>query len=172
MAQFGDYFVPILIAAIIIFALIKNVNVFDSFISGAREGISISIKILPTLVGLITAVAMFKASGALDLLTYGFKPVAKILAIPEEILPLAFLRPISGSGALALMENILKQFGPDSYIGRVAAVIQGSTETTFYAIAVYFGSIGIKNTKNVVPAALAADMAGFVMSAITVRLFF
>ena len=164
--------IPGVIAAVMIIGLCKKVNVFDTFISGAKEGMRTAINILPALVALMVAVTMFKASGALDILTYSFRPLTDRAGIPKEVLPLALLRPISGSGALAMLETILSDYGPDSFIGRVASVLQGSTETTFYTIAVYYGAVGIKNTRHTVFAAIAADFAGLVMSCVAVRLIF
>ena len=130
------------------------------------------LKVLPALVGLLTAVAMFRASGALEWLTGLCAPALEFLGIPPETTPLMLVRPVSGSGALAVGSDLIATYGPDSYIGRVAAVMLGSTETTFYTIAVYFGSAGIIRTRHTVPAALAADLTGFLASAFAVRLFF
>ncbi len=167
-----NFIIPLLLSGVMIYGLIKRVNVFDTFIEGAKEGFQTSVKILPALVALMIAVTMFKASGALDILTYSISPVTDFLRIPEEVLPLALLRPVSGSGALAMLETILAQHGPDSLVGRVASVLQGSTETTFYTIAVYYGAVSIKNTRHTVLASLAADFTTLVMSCIAVRLFF
>ncbi len=167
-----NFIIPLLLSGIMIYGLVKQVNVFDTFIEGAKEGFHTSVKILPALVALMIAVSMFKASGALDIVTYSISPVTNFLQIPKEVLPLALLRPVSGSGALAMLETILAQYGPDSLIGRVASVLQGSTETTFYTIAVYYGAVGIKNTRHTVFASLAADFTTLAMSCIAVRLFF
>lgn len=170
MMALGDYAIPVVIFLIVLMGILKKTDVFSCFIDGAKEGLQVSFNILPSLVGLMTAVAMFKASGALDLITYGLRPLADFLHIPKEVIPLTLLRPISGSGSLAILENILSTHGADTYPGMVASVIQGSTETTFYTIAIYYGSIGIKNTRHTVPSALAADITGFVASAFFVRL--
>ena len=154
------------------FALHKKVDVFDAMMHGASDGMAIVIKIFPALVALLTAVYMFRASGAMDALISLFSPVLTFLGIPPETAALMFIRPISGSGALAVGSDLIATYGPDSYIGRVAAVMLGSTETTFYTIAVYFGSAGIIRTRHTVPAALAADLTGFLASAFAVRLFF
>lgn len=164
--------VPGVICAIIIYGLIKKVDIFDVFLDGAREGFVTSVKILPTLVALMTCVGMFKSSGALDILTYAFAPLARMLQLPEECIPLALLRPISGSGAMVLFKDLLDNYGPDSFIGRVASVMEGSSETTFYTIAVYFGAIKITRTRHALPAALTADVMGVVMSAVMVRVVF
>lgn len=169
---FSAYVVPVAIVFLLGFGILRRVPVFDTFLAGAREGISSSVSILPSLVGLILAVTMLNASGALDLLTSFLSPVTKALGFPAEVVPLSLLRPISGSGSTAMLTQVFGEYGPDSFIGRVASVIIGSTETTFYAIAVYFGSVGIKKTRHTVPAALAADMTGYILSVCSVRLFF
>ena len=172
MDKLGTYAVPVTVGLIVLFGLIRRVPVFDAFMSGAKEGLKSSVSILPPLVGLITAVTMLKASGALDLFSAAAAPVAHLLGIPVQVVPLTLLRPISGSGSLAFVSKILEDNGPDSFAGRVASVIMGSTETTFYAIAVYFGSVGIKRTRHTIPAALAADATGFIMSVVAVGLIF
>jgi len=123
-------------------------------------------------VGLLTAVSMFRASGAMEWLSRIFAPVTGLLGIPQETTPLLLVRPVSGSGALAVASDLIKTYGADSYIGRVAAVMMGSTETTFYTIAVYFGAAGIHKTRHTIPAALTADLTGFIAAAFAVRLFF
>lgn len=155
---------------IVIFGLLKKVDVFDTFLIGAKDGFDSTISILPSLVGLITAITMLKSSGALEIISKSLEPIANFLSIPKELFPLAILRPISGSGALAFIDRIFSDYGVDSLIGRVASVMMGSTETTFYTIAVYFGSVKIKNTKHAIPSALAADFTGFIMSVLSVRL--
>lgn len=127
---------------------------------------------LPALVALMTAIAMFRASGAMDFIVSAAKPLASALHFPAEILPLALMRPVSGSGSLSVMESLLKTYGPDSLIGRIASVMQGSTETTFYTIAVYFGAVGVTKTRHTVPAALLAELCGLVMSIVAVHIFF
>ena len=164
--------VPALLAVTALVGLGRRVNVYDTLVDGAREGLSVSVKILPSLVGLLTAVYMFRASGAMDFLAALLAPVLELAGIPPETAALLFIRPVSGGGALAVGSDLMAQYGPDSYIGRVAAVMLGSTETTFYTVAVYFGSAGIRRTRYAVPAALAADLTGFVAAAFAVRLFF
>ncbi|MCI8497189.1 MAG: spore maturation protein [Clostridiales bacterium] len=170
MSDFGAYLLPLMIGVILITAMVRRVKVFDCFVEGAREGLSTAAGILPSLIGLMAAVAMLRASGALEALTGLIAPAAKALGLPEQCMPLWLLRPVSGSGSLAIMEDIIRENGPDSFAGRVAAVMQGSSETTFYAITVYFGAVGIKNTRHAVPAALMGDAVCFVMSALAVRL--
>lgn len=164
--------VPIVICGILVYGLHKRVDLFSVFLEGAREGFATSIEILPALVALMTCVGMFKASGALDILTFALQPVAQALRLPSEVIPLAILRPISGSGALVIFDDLLKTYGPNSYIGRVASVMEGSSETTFYTIAVYFGAIKVSDIRHTLPASLTADLVGFLMSAFMVRLVF
>ena len=149
-----------------------KVDLFSAMSAGAKDGWQVVKSILPSLVVLLTAVYMLRASGALEALANLCAPLFSLLGIPAETAALIFLRPVSGSGALAVGSELMSRFGSDSYIGRCAAVMLGSTETTFYVIAVYFGALGIKKTRHAVPAALVADLTGFVMAALTVRLFF
>lgn len=172
MKTAGAIVLPLVVAAIVGFGLFKGVKIFDCFLEGAKEGLITVKNILPSIVGLVVAVSMLKASGGLDIIVKLLSPVSKITGIPEEIMPLAVLNPISGGGALSMYELILKDYGADSYLGRVASVMMGATETTFYAIAVYYGSVGIKKTRHTVIAGLMADFTSFVASAWTVRLFF
>lgn len=172
MSFISDLTVPFIICFILLHGLIKGVPVFDTFVDGAKEGIGVSLRILPALVGLMTAIAMFSASGALDVLTHTLEPVTKLLCLPKEVLPLAILRPISGSGSMAIFQKLLTDLGPDSLGGRVASVMMGSAETTFYTIAVYYGATAVKDTRHTVVAGLTADVVGFVVSALVVRLFF
>ena len=170
--DYSAYLVPLLLAFTALFGLWKRVNVYDALSLGAREGLDILLGILPNLVGLMTAVYMLRASGLMDALGGLMAPVLVRLGIPPETAALLFIRPVSGSGALAVGSELMASHGPDSYVGRVAAVMLGSTETTFYTIAVYFGSAGITKTRHTVPAALAADLTGFAAAALAVRLFF
>lgn len=164
--------VPVMLAAMGIFALYKRVDVFSALIDGARDGMKISAGMLPALVVLLSGVYMLRASGALDAFCGLLSPVLECMGIPKETASLLLIRPLSGSGALAAGSEIMRQFGPDSYIGRCASVMLGSTETTFYVIAVYFGAAGIKKARHALPAALTADLCGFVTAALTVRIFF
>ena len=170
--DYSAYLVPVLLAFVALFGLGRRVNVYDALTQGAREGLDILAGILPSLVGLLTAVYMLRASGAMDLLGSLLAPVLARLGIPPETVGLLFVRPVSGSGALDIGSELMAAYGPDSYIGRVAAVMLGSTETTFYTIAVYFGSAGIRKTRYAIPAALLADLAGFMSAAFAVRLLF
>lgn len=166
----SNYVIPFFIAIIMIIGLAKKVDVFTEFTEGAKENLKASVSVLPSLIALMTAIGMFKASGALELISTVISPLTNFLGFPEECIPLAIIRPISGSGALAVFENILTDVSPDSFAGRVASVIIGSTETTFYTIAVYYGITKVKKTRQALPASLAADFTGFVLSALTVRI--
>ena len=168
----SSWLLPLLLAAVAVCGLGRRIDIYAALTRGAEEGLRTLLRIVPALVGLLTAVRMFRASGAMEQLTALLSPLLTLLGIPPETAPLLLIRPMSGSGALAVGTELMTRFGPDSYIGRVAAVMLGSTETTFYTIAVYFGSAGIHRSRHTVPAALIADLAGFAASALAVRLFF
>lgn len=156
--------VPITILFIILYAVKEKIEIFDLFLKGATEGIEITLKIFPTLIGLFLAIGMLNSSGILDFTTMIISPVLNLIGFPKEIVPLAILRPISGSASMAIATNIIKQNGVDSFIGILAAVIMGSTETTLYTIAVYTSSVKIKDTRGIIIACLAADITGIVVS--------
>ena len=160
----SDLIIPLLLAGAAACGTGRRVNVYAALTRGAEDGLTVLLHVIPALVGLLTAVSMFRASGAMDALAQLCAPVLNLLGIPAETVPLMLVRPVSGSGALAVASDLMASHGPDSYIGRVAAVMLGSTETTFYTIAVYFGSAGIVRTRHTVPAALAADLTGFLTS--------
>ncbi|MCM1023749.1 MAG: hypothetical protein NC395_06790 [Prevotella sp.] len=166
----SDFVIPFFIAMIIIAGLAKRVDVFGEFTEGAKENLKAAFDVLPALIALMTAIGMFKASGALEVISEAISPLTGFLGFPEECIPLAIIRPVSGSGALAVFESILNDVSPDSFAGRVASVIIGSTETTFYTIAVYFGITNVKKTRHAAASSLTADFTGFVLSALTVRL--
>lgn len=168
----GKFMIPVTILLLVVFGFIKRLPVFDIFLQGAKGGVSSTISIMPSLIGLIVAVSMLSASGFLDVLSDFIAPLAEVLGFPKEVLPMALLRPVSGSGSIAVLNEIISANGVESFAGRVAAVMMGSTETTFYAIAVYYGSVNIKNIRHTLPAALCADFAGMVMAVLTVRFFF
>ena len=172
MELFFTMLVPLIIAAVALYGMARRVDVYDALVQGAGEGLGVLLRIVPPLVGLLTAVYMLRASGALELAARALAPVLTALGIPPETVALLRGRPVSGSAARGVGAELIATYGPDSYIGRVAAVMLGSTETTFYTIAVYFGSAGIIRTRHTVPAALAADLTGFLASAFAVRLFF
>ena len=168
----SSYILPIFIGLILIIGLFKRVDVFSEFIAGAKQNLKVGVEILPTLIALMTAIGMFKASGGLELITTAVTPVINRLGFPAECVALALIRPISGSGALAVFESILSDCGPDSLAGRVASVMLGSTETTFYTIAVYYSVTKIKKTRHTLLCSLSGDLTGFIFSALLVRLFF
>ena len=172
LARINDYLIPLLLAGAALYALGRRVDVFSALTTGAGEGLSVILRILPPLVALLTAVYMLRASGALTLLTQALTPILTRIGIPPETVSLLLIRPVSGSGALAVGSEIMQTYGPDSTIGRTAAVMLGSTETTFYTIAVYYGAAGIRRTRHTIPAALAADVTGFLAAAWTVRWLF
>ena len=168
--DFSSYLIPLLLSFTALLALFRKVDVYGILTEGAQEGITILLRILPSLVGLMTAVYMLRASGALDCLGALLAPFLERIGIPQETAALLFIRPVSGSAALAVGSELMAEHGVDSYIGRVAAVMLGSSETTFYTVAVYFGSAGIRKSRYAIPAALIADAACFVSAAFAVRL--
>lgn len=173
LTRLSDYLIPLLLAGTAAYgALGRRVDVFSALTAGAGEGLTVVLRILPPLVALLTAVYMLRASGALELLTGILTPVLTLLGIPPETVGLLLIRPVSGSGALAVGSEIMQTYGPDSAVGRTAAVMLGSTETTFYTVAVYYGAAGIRRTRHTIPAALAADLTGFLAAAWTVRWMF
>ncbi len=163
---------PLIVFSIITYGLLKKVSIFDSFTKGAKDGIETTVRILPSLVALVTAVSMLRASGFIDFLCNLTAPVLNFVGFPKELVPLSLMRPISGSGALAVIDEILKTYGADSFIGRCASVMAGSTETTFYTLAVYLGSVGITNSRHTVKSALCADLTAMIISVIIVKLIF
>ena len=167
-----DYLVPCILLFTALAALRKKENTYDILLQGASEGLALIKSILPALVLLLTAVSMLRASGAVSLLSEICAPLFSLFGIPPETAILVLIRPISGSAALAVGADLMRQYGVDSTIGRTVAVMLGSTETTFYTISVYFGAAGIQKTRYTIPAALFADFVGFFMASQTVRFFF
>lgn len=166
-----DYIVPIILLAVSLFALRRQENSYDLLLTGAADGLRLLLTLIPSLVLLLTAVTMLRASGAMEYISGFLSPAFQFIGIPPETAMLVLIRPISGSAALAVGADLMAQYGVDSVIGRTVAVMLGSTETTFYTISVYFGAAGIKKTRYTLPAALFADFVGFFMAALTVRLF-
>ena len=163
--------IPLLLLAGACFALYRGVDVYDALLTGGREGLKLTGRVLPALVALLAAVELLRQSGAMDALSNLLAPAARLFGIPPETLPLVLVRPLSGSAALAVGADLMAVHGPDSPVGRTAAVMLGSTETTFYTISVYFSAAGIRRTRWAVPAALIADLTGFVVSAWAARWF-
>lgn len=167
-----DYIVPMLLLCACAVALRKKENTYGLLLEGAEDGLKLLISLVPTLILLLTAVTMLRASGAVEALSSLCAPFFRFFGIPPETAILVLIRPVSGSAALAVGTELMAHYGVDSTIGRTAAVMLGSTETTFYTISVYFGAAGIKKTRYTVPAALIADFVGFFAASLTVRLFF
>lgn len=164
--------VPAILSGVALYGMGRRVDVYSALVQGAGEGLETLVRIVPALIALMTAVYMLRASGALDLAAEALSPVMERLGLSPELLPLMLIRPISGSAALGVGAELISTYGPDSELGRTAAVMLGSTETTFYTIAVYFGAVGITRTRYAVPAALCADLTGFLAAAWAVRLCF
>lgn len=167
-----DYIAALILLAASLLALRKKENTYDLLLQGGAEGLKLLLTITPALVALLTAVSMLRASGAVELFSRILSPIFMLVGIPPETAMLVLIRPISGSAALAVGAELMAQYGPDSLIGRTAAIMLGSTETTFYTISVYFGAVGIKKTRYAIPAALIADLIGFIMASLTARWFF
>jgi spore maturation protein B len=166
-----DYIIPVILLLTALAALRKKENAYDIMLQGTAEGLQLIKTILPSLILLLTAVSMLRASGAIEIISGILAPLFRIFGIPPETALLVLVRPISGSAALAVGAELMTQYGVDSFIGRTAAVMLGSTETTFYTISVYFGATGIRRTRYTLPAALFADFIGFFMASATVRWF-
>lgn len=167
-----EFVMPAFACIVVIFGLVKKVPVFDTFLKGAKEGILLLYTIAPTIMGLIFAIDLLKSSGAVDAICSFIEPFAQFLGFPPEIVPMALLRPVSGSGSTALLTSLFQECGPDSFAGRVASVLAGSSETTFYAVAMYYGCIKVKKIRHTLFAAIMADFSAVVMSVIFVRIFF
>ena len=163
---------PFLIAVILSYGWYRKVPVYETFIEGAKGGFGTVIRILPHLVGMMVAISIFRASGAMDFIVHLLTPLLNFFHIPAEVVPLALLRPISGSGSLALMTDLIQTYGPDSLIGRLASTMQGSTDTTLYVLTVYFGAIGIRNIRYALKVGLMADLVGITASIVIVYLVF
>ena len=172
MSALYSLIAPLIMACIGIYALFKRVDIFSALVDGAADGLKTVWRIAPPLICLLSAIYMFRASGALDALTTALSPVLELLGIPAETASLMLLRPFSGSGALAIGAELINEHGADSLIGRSAAVMLGSTETTFYVMAIYFGAAGIKRSRHALPSALIADLVGFVTAALVVKFLF
>lgn len=166
-----DLLIPCLMLAVSCMALAGNQDVYTLLVTGAADGLRTVQAIFPALIILLTSIQMLRSSGAMDLLIQFLTPVCRVLGVPPETAPLIVIRPISGSAALAVGSEILSAYGPDSVIGRTAAIMLGSTETTFYTISVYFGAAGIKKIRYAIPAALIADLTGFLVASLTANLF-
>lgn len=172
MQNISDLIIPIMVLGIVLYGIIKKINVYDVFVDGAKESYDMIITMFPCMLAMIFGVNIFIKSGILEYIFSFFGNILELLHIPVEIIPMAIMRPISGSSSLAILNTILENYGPDSFIGRLASVIQGSTDTTFYILTLYFGSIGIKKIRYSLWAGLAADVIGIVSAIIIVNLMF
>ncbi len=164
--------IPVILVVIPVYGAFKRVKVYESFVEGAKGGFQMAIRIIPYLVAILVAVGMLRGAGAIDMLSGWLDPVFRKVGFPTEILPLAIMRPLSGSGSMGIVGELIKAHGPDSFIGRVAASAYGSTETTFYVLAVYFGAIGIKKTRYAVISGLTADIVSLITAIVVCRFMF
>jgi spore maturation protein B len=164
--------IPALIAGIPALALARRVKVYPAFVEGAKEGFETAVRIIPPLVAILVALGMLRASGAMDAAARALAPLTDAAGIPASVVPMLLVRPLSGGGALGVVGDVLRAEGPDSYAGRLASVMAGSTETTFYVLAVYMGAVGITRYRHALPAALLADAVGFAAAVVSVRLLF
>ncbi len=164
--------IPALVLFIVIYGMIKKVKIYEAFVEGAKEGFNVGVRIIPYLVAMLVAIGIFRAGGGMEILASILSPVTRLIGMPPEALPMAIIRPLSGSGALGVMSEIIKTHGPDSLIGRMVSVMMGSSETTFYVLAVYFGSVSITKTRQAVPAGIIADIVAVLVSVWLVNLIF
>lgn len=167
--NFSEVVLPLFVVSVVLAGVIRKINVFDCFIQGAEKGLGTVVKLIPVLSALMLAVTVFTKSGAVNFVTKSLSGIFGFFGIPEDVIPLCLLSPVSGSGSLSVYEDILVRCGPDSYAGRVASVIAGATETTFYAVSVYLGASGIKKSGAVIPCALLGDIVSFICAALTVK---
>ncbi|MBS4191084.1 spore maturation protein [Bacillus sp. FJAT-49705] len=166
------WFIPVLIGFILIYGTFKRIPTYESFVEGGKEGIKIAVSIIPFLVGMLVAISVFRASGALEYLTELIRPALEAIGVPPEIFPLSLIRPISGSAALGMTTDLIATYGPDSFIGRLASVLQGSTDTTFYVLTVYFGAVGIRKMGDALKVGLLADLVGIIAAIVVVTFIF
>lgn len=166
------YVIPFILVAIPLYGMAKKVNVYETFTEGAKEGFQTAVNIIPFLIGILVAIGAFRASGGMDLLTNLLSPITEAFGMPGEVVPLALMKPLSGGGASGLMNDLFTTYGPDSLIGRMASIMSGSTETTLYVLAVYFGAVGIKKTRHAVPAGLIADVVGILTAVFVTNIMF
>jgi spore maturation protein B len=164
--------IPLMIATFLGWGFFKKVRVYEVFVEGAKDGFHTAIRIIPYLVAMLFAIGIFRASGAMDVLISIITPLTNLIGMPPDALPMALMRPLSGSGSLGIMTELMKVHGPDSFIGVLASTLYGSSETTFYILAVYFGSVNIKNTRHAVPVGLLADLAGMLAAVFICRILF
>jgi spore maturation protein B len=166
------FVIPLIVVGFPLYGLYKRVPVYESFVEGAKEGFQVAVRIIPYLVAILFAIGMFRASGAMDFMVTALEPMLSVIGFPGEVLPMAIVRPLTGSGSAALVADMINQYGEDSILVKMAAVMFGSTETTFYVIAVYFGAVNVKRTRHALAAGLTADIAAMVIAVWTVTLLF
>ena len=166
------WMLPALVSALVLYGWVRGVRVYDSVVEGAKQGFDVALRIIPFLVAILVAIGMFRAAGGIDALVTVLGPLTALIGMPAEVLPIAVLRPLSGSGSLGVAAETLQTYGPDSLIGYLASTVYGSTETTFYTLAVYFGAVGVRNTRHTLPACLLADVAGILAATFIVNLLF
>lgn len=164
--------IPLIISLILLSGFIKRVPIYDCFVEGAKEGLMSSVKIIPPLIAIFIAIGLFRKSGAMEFLVSILSPVGNLMGVPEELMPLFIIKPISGSGSLAVLKDIITNYGPDSFIGRVASTMMGSSETIVYTMAIYFGAIGVKNSRHTLGAALISHLAGTIASVVVCSIIF
>ncbi|MGF7184999.1 spore maturation protein B [Desulfitispora alkaliphila] len=172
ITELSKWTVPLLLLIIPLVGYLRGVKVYEAFVEGAEQGFTTAIKIIPFLVGMLVAISVFRASGAMDIVLAAFLPLMKLIGAPTEVLPLAIMRPLSGGAALGLTAELIQVYGPDSLIGRLASTIQGSTDTTFFVLTVYFGSVGIRRYRHALTVGLLGDLTGFLASIYIVMLVF
>ena len=168
----SKYAIPFMLLAIPSYGLIKRVKVYESFTEGAKDGFDTAVRIIPYLVAMLVSIGVFRASGALDILVTFISPLTDLIGMPGEVLPMAFMRPLSGGGASGIMSELISTYGPESLIGRMVSVMMGSTETTFYVLAIYFGAVKVKRTRHALAAGLIADFVGVITAVVVTNMIF
>jgi spore maturation protein B len=172
ISQVSVWAIPVILLVIPVYGAFRKVKVYECFVEGAKEGFQVGVRIIPYLVAILVAVGMLRGAGAIDLLAGWLDPLLRRVGMPAEILPLAIMRPLSGSGSMGIVTELIKTHGPDSFISRLAATAYGSTETTFYVLAVYFGAVGVKKARHAVVAGLTADIISLIAAVFICRLVF
>ncbi len=170
--QISLMFIPFIVGCILLYGTYKKIPTYEKFVEGGKDGLQIAFSIIPYLVGMLVSISIFRASGALDFFLSVLKPMLQAVGVPAEIVPLALIKPISGTAALGITTDLISTYGPDSFIGRLASTMQGSTDTTFYILTVYFGAVGIKKMGDALKVGLLADLVGIIASVVIVILVF
>jgi len=172
LIEISNWAIPLVLFFVPLFGYLRGVAVYETFVAGAEDGFKVAIKIIPFLVGMLVAIGVFRASGAMEIFARVLYPVLHLFGVPGEILPLAVMRPLSGGGALGIAAELIGSYGPDSFIGRLASVMQGSTDTTFYVLTVYFGSVGVHRYRYALALGLIADFSSLVAAIVICQLLF